>query len=188
MRERKGLIVLALIAWICACVSTENDARWEGVIDVVTEDVYTGEKICYSIDKNGRKREIEEVESDELTMLISGVSCFESYIGERDGKRGVFNRLGDGLLYDKEGLPVENSPEQKRILELASQFEHEICKIRIYETGGERFACVDLNVNWQWPFDLYYYDQEKDELTYVASFDSEEPIGLRLDGWFYRNP
>ena len=154
-----------------------------GMIDVITEGRPAregGERDYYTIDENGRVREIAPFEPDEMVMLVSDYSCFESYIGEKDGQRKVLNRLGNGKLWDLSGAEIDKTPVHERILSLASEMEHEIIQIRIYEVKGYFFACMDFNVNWHWPFKLYYYDRELDRLVYVASFESESPVGIQL--------
>ena len=154
-----------------------------GMIDVITESrpAWEGsERAYYTIGENGRVREIDPFEPDEMVMLVSGYNCFEAYIGEKDGQRKVLNRLDSGELLSLSGEVIDKTPVHERILSLAAELEHEIIQIRIYEVRGHFFACMDFNVNWHWPFKLYYYDRTLDTLVYVAAFDSESPVGLRL--------
>ena len=172
----------ALLVWLLALIfGPAMDGQVpESVIDVITEDKHTGELSCYAIGENGRVRETDPFEPDEMVMLVSDYDCFESYIGERDGAWKVLNRLESGKLYDPAGKEIDKTPVHERILSLAAELEHSIMQIRIYEVRGHFFACADFNVNWHWPFKLYYYDRKLDSLVHVATFESESPVGFRL--------
>lgn len=184
---RRGTIIGAMIIAACLMLidgwAGERQAPFTGKLDVITAEAHTGEKRYYTVGTNGRRKEIEPFESDEV-MMVSG-SCFDAYIGERNGRRMVLNRIVDGRLY-LDGEEIQKTPVHDRILELAAQLEHSIMQIRIYEVGEEYFACMDFNVNWHWPFDLYYYDPAADALVYIAGFESEEPVGFRMTEDFFR--
>ena len=82
---------------------------------------------------------------------------------------------------EKDGELSEPDETMKRMFELVhEQAEHWIINLRVYKVGDEYFIRTMLNVNLWTPYELFWYDAEKDELVLLHTFDGQEIVGIRL--------
>jgi len=82
---------------------------------------------------------------------------------------------------EKDGELSEPDEVMKRMFELVhEQAEHWIINLRVYKVGDEYFIRTMLNVNLWTPYELFWYDAEKDELVLLHTFDGQEIVGIRL--------
>ena len=82
---------------------------------------------------------------------------------------------------EKDGELSEPDETMGRMFELVhEQAEHWIINLRVYKVGDEYFIRTMLNVNLWTPYELFWYDAEKDELVLLHTFDNQEIVGIRL--------
>jgi hypothetical protein len=99
---------------------------------------------------------------------------------DSDVKNGkIINRADNPRWKDPDENSIDDTEILDRILEQTLKVEHSICSVKILEDQQEYFVVYNLNVNWQNPFELCHYNQEKDELEYVAQFENADVVGLR---------
>ena len=130
---------------------------------------------------NMQRRKIAEIPSfeNEAEIYLSHYDNFSCSI--EDGK--LTNTLKDTKITDLDGNPIDNIENRDiidRIFEKAAEIGHDIFRMVIMEIDGKYFAQVNLNVNWQCPCDIYYYDPADDSFSEIYSFQHKDIIGAKL--------
>lgn len=75
---------------------------------------------------------------------------------------------------------IENREVIDRIFDRVAEIEHDILRMTIIAVDELYFVQVDLNVNWQSPCEVYYYNQSKDALEYLYQFQHKDVIGAKM--------
>jgi hypothetical protein len=143
-------------------------------MDIITKEYQGTKKIYYHVDKFGKTKKIENFTSDNINIYKLDT------LVDSDIKNGkIINRAENPRWKDPDENSIDDTEILDRILEQTLKVEHSICSVKILEDQQEYFVVYNLNVNWQNPFELCHYNQEKDELEYVAQFENADVVGLR---------
>ncbi len=175
---------ILLLAWLFHVPEipfAENPEDFGGDICFIVREHETEDRKTEYYTLDTRRRKIAEIPSfeNEAEIYLSHYDNFSCSV--ENGK--VVNRLLDTKLTDLEGNPIDNVENRDiidRIFEKAAEIDHDIFRMVIIEIDGEYFAQVNLNVNWQCPCDIYFYDPEEDSFSEIYSFQHKDIIGAKL--------
>lgn len=189
----------------CMCLSFDPEAQ--AVVDVVTvsdfdisyyDDIYyssndpdydfeprqSGDKKYYAIGNPLRMlnhdciKEISAFEPDDAdfyTVVSGGIIDTDDDYGNR-----VYKAV-DKSLFDEKGSAVEMTGELSDVFDSILSLEpHDMFLCQIIRDGGEYFVYTELNVNWWYPCELYYYDKSSRSLTMLCQFDNERIVGIKI--------
>jgi len=184
------LIAACLLLVLSACVAEKEwdafDPDSVGVVDVAVCPAY-GDDLSpeYYVLAGGRRiQAAPEFDSGDSEIYYVGHDCFEAYIGHVDtllpDKTRVLNRLVHMELHDENGGPVRINEEMEAIFHQVAGLEHEVFDVRIIVADGEYFVFHKLNVNWQLPCVLSYYNRDSDRLIELYRWQEREIVGLRI--------
>ena len=95
-------------------------------------------------------------------------------------RRGPLDLLTSRRLEDDAGNPVPLTEGLRRIYDRASEIDHVVMDMRVFDTEAGYFVCIELNVNLWWPCGLYYFDESTNRLIELYTFDAKEITGLRV--------
>ena len=147
-------------------------------VDVIVQKYNDDEempKAYYRLCEENRWNSVEPFESDPVQILTVDHSCFDSYIENSK----VLNRLEYMALIDENGEYAEITPVLEQIFQEAAKLEHSILEMYILQTEEEYYVVVELNVNWQWPCTLYYFDEDAGQLVELVTTQGRRYLGLR---------
>lgn len=154
----------------------EFDIETQGIVEVILRDYNDGTIHFDCVGPNKTRRETAEFASETSEILFAASDCFETSVEENR----VMNRLVHVALTDSDGNPAKSTPVIDRIFEKAAGIPHGILKMYILRQGEHHFVVAELNVNMFSPCKLFYFDQKRDQLTELYSYDATEVIGLRV--------
>lgn len=178
--RHKGKLFLGLLLLVFVYAGTDNEGRNEyQPLNIITKEVNEEGEVddskkakYYHVSANGFQREIAAFQSDDLNIFTLGNDLCE----DRRGKSLVH----EPVWIDADGNKVKHVSILNKILDQTLDIDHEFFSVKIFEDQKEYFVVYDLNVNWQYPFEICHYNQQKDKLEYITSFEGEDIIGLRL--------
>jgi hypothetical protein len=144
-------------------------------VDIITQQYNGTKKTYYHVTRLGITKKTGQFVSDELTVYhLDNIPQSDVVNGK------IINKVSNPVWLDSDGKKIRDAGSLDRILEQALKIEHAIFSVKILEDKEEYFVVCKLNVNWSDPFDIYYYNQKKDELEYVTQFENEDVVGLRI--------
>ena len=186
----KGKKILAAVAAMALCWAAWRVSFWfggisfdpntMGVVDVIVVDHHGDDDTphYYNIGAGRVKQECELFEPDNMTVYTVDHNGLESYIDRSKNK--VLNRLLYIRIEDAQGNEITPTPLMEAAVTCAAGLEHDIMELHIFQLGEEIFLQTELNVNWWCPCELYWYDQKKDRLVELYTFDGLEVVGMRI--------
>ncbi|MCR5278430.1 MAG: hypothetical protein K6E19_03220 [Lachnospiraceae bacterium] len=126
----------------------------------------TGDESVLSERPSGKKKKISEFEP-EITEYVDHQESF--YFG-----------ISTQVKNEKaESLKMEDS--LYRACKCAREsIDHEIFRVRAFQSGDNWYLFADLNVNWFDPCQLYRYNINTGKLTYLAQWDDAEVLGISV--------
>lgn len=177
------LLVLAVGLLLMHCSSeieyVETPEEFGGDICFITNDHTDETTQYYTLDADRHKiAEIPAFEN-EAQIYLADNNYFDCEI--IDGK--ITNTVLHRDLKNLDGEAVENVENRAiidRIFDLAAQIDHDIFHMAIIVLDDQYFVQVELNVNWQCPCEVYYYNQNTDQLGYLYRFQHKEIIGAKM--------
>ena len=75
---------------------------------------------------------------------------------------------------------VEMTDTIKKIINQASKIEHDIIMNKIIKIDDQYFVVIELNVNLWTPYEFYYYNNKKDKLVEIETFDNYDVVGIKI--------
>jgi hypothetical protein len=172
--EAMAACILVLLMMILLPAVMWQSDKYQAM-DIITQQYNGTKKTYYHVTGLGMTRKIGEFEPDEIAVYKLE-DMFQSDVV--NGK--IVNKVSDPDWENSDGTKAEDTDILNRILEQALKIEHAVFSVKILKDKEEYFVVCELNVNWQEPFELYHYKEEKDELEYVARFEGEDVVGVRL--------
>ena len=164
------------------------DPATEGIVDVETLVAFPGAKAGQAASEtrwytlaNGQRIQPAGPFAPDAAVCTVPSDCFESCVDPAHNK--VLNRLRRIKLLDDQGIPIPVNRKIEGLFRCLAGLEHDLLSITIFDSGGDCFACVELNVNWHSPYELYYYDRSANRLIPLYRWEGEAIVGLRV-----RNP
>ena len=167
-----GMMILLLFADSFKNGMEQKTAAEKEVISIAARtdgSLWTaGGAMKYYTLADGRLYDIEPFEADAV----------QRFIVRRDGSVFADNDM-DGY---PDGKADENMPQTEPIAKLIEQIAaaEQTMDARILYTQGECFVYVGLDASLWKPYELYYYDAEKDGLYYLTTLNDMDVAGIRL--------
>ena len=196
------ILIFALSVSLCGCA---GDVPSESVVDVVTvtgfdishyhskyyanedPDYYADNTMdydeirYYSIERSGvfyDAKSIEPFVPDDIrifTVVPGGIICDDS----AGNSRGHY-RIDDKRLFDENGRVTEMTDALSDVFDSILELEPHLIELcQIFKDSDEYFVYLELNVNWWYPCELYYYDKASGSLKLLFKFDNERIIGIK---------
>jgi len=176
--KRLFIIGLLCVLTLAGCSATEPeilfDEASQGLVSVILQDYNDGSIHYDTVGPDGQRQPAEPFEGEAVQILTAAEGCFENHVENQPP-----NRLVKAEFLDESGTPAKVTEDLRRILELASQQEHVITKLRVLRTQSAHFVTAEWNVNFWDPHVLYYYDPAADALTELCTYDATQVIGLK---------
>lgn len=179
----KLFLGLILILFLFVCVDSVKRNEYQPCDIITKEEEQEGEANhskakYYHINAIGFQREISQFQTDELMEFTLKNDIDSKIVGNH-----LISFLHDAPVWnDSHGKKIKDSLILDTILnKTLKEVKHCIMDIKILKDGDEYFVVYDLDVNWQHPFIICHYNQQKNKLEYITSFECEEVIGLRLN-------
>lgn len=129
---------------------------------------------------NLRTKKIEEFTPEDTkiyTFVPGGIAEFDRF-----GHAYSHYVADDPQLFDESGNIVPMTEELSDVIDGITKLSdvHALFLCQIFEAEGEYFVYMELNVNWFYPCELYYYDQAEKRLKYLCQLDNERIVGIRI--------
>ena len=203
------IVAVALLISLAGCsmISFRFDTETQAAVDIITvadfdisyyNDVYIkendkdfdfeprepGKKKYYAVGMPDlsfvyhRIEEISAFESDDAefyTVVSGGIIDTDDKYGNR------IYKVVDKSLYDEKGKIIEMTDELSNVFDSILELEpHEMFLCQIIKDGDEYFVYNELNVNWWYPCELYYYNKESHSLIMLCQLDGERIIDIKI--------
>jgi len=148
-------------------------------IFVITQDEHTEEINYYEVNYKLNSRKTKKFESD-VEEIYYATNCFDSFVKNGDIENKL--TLDTCKIEDENNNEIELTDEFQKIIKnvYKVQQEHSMFPIKILKIENNYYVVVPLNVNIWTPYDLYYYNQEKNVLKHIYTFSCEDVIGIKL--------
>lgn len=159
-------------------------ADYSKSIYIITEFVTYDKKGInyYEINYKGNIRKIEPFESDKYVSIYLK-DCFDAYIDREKNK--VLNefkekncQIIDSQNSNTKYTKLKDETLKNVIIEM-SKLEYEKFSSKIYIVNENYYVIVNNNVNMWDPHNLYYYDEDNNQLKLIYKFDGEDVIGIK---------
>lgn len=127
-----------------------------------------------------RSKKIEEFTPDDTkiyTIVPGGIAEFDRF-----GHEYSHYVADDPQLFDESGKIVPTTEELSEVIDGITKLSdvHALFLCQIFEVESEYFVYMELNVNWFYPCELYYYDKAEKRLKYLCQLDNERIVGIRI--------
>lgn len=177
-----AIISIALILWALKFQSIDYipfDPAEKGLVHVTTKSdgsPFSEEGVfSYMIADKQRIQPSDAFEPDAMEVFDASSSLY-SFIEE--GR--VVNHISTIIILDENRYSVPVTEEFKDIVSLASQINHDVMTLKIMKTDECTFAYTELNVNWQSPCTLYYYNPKERSLSKLYTWNDEEVTNIKV--------
>ena len=177
-----AIISIALILWALKFQSIDFipfDPAEKGLVHVTTKSdgsPFSEEGVfSYTIADKQRIQPSDAFEPNAMEVFDASSSLY-SFIEE--GR--VVNHISTIIILDENRYSVPVTEEFKDIVSLASQINHDVMTLKIMKTDECTFAYTELNVNWQSPCTLYYYNPEERSLSKLYTWNDEKVTNIKV--------
>ena len=172
--KKKIIIIILILLILIIYIIRKND--FSNSIYVMTMDEDTKELEYYEINDKKNARNVEEFKLDN-NKIIKVKDCFDFYINH-----DLTNTLtlDSCTLLDNNGEALEISNELEIIVKEISKIDHDILDTKIFNIDNNYYIVVELNVNIWSPYRLYYFDEDKNKLKEIYTFDGKDIIGIKI--------
>ena len=147
----------------------ELQSNYTNSIYVVLEDQKTKKKYYNEINDRKGRRKVNKFTPDK-SEIIYAKECQEFY---------PFIKYNCHVTNDNDE-EVEMTDTIKKIINQASKIEHDIIMNKIIKIDNQYFVVIELNVNLWTPYEFYYYNNKKDKLVEIATFDNYDVVGIKI--------
>lgn len=183
---KRSLIFVVIIAFIfslCGCISYEDHIVGTPMLKVKLKS-YNKEdnkKISYYIvDDKGHGEKTNKFEPDENVTIFNADACTDFNCEIVNGKNK--NKLIETKGKDEQGNSVIADETTAEIMEIAANtIDHVIYEFSVWCIEDKYFVFLKLNVNWQDPCTLYFYDTTDEKLEKLYTWQSRDLIGISTD-------
>ena len=171
-----------VILSLCACTTHEDRIIGTPMLKVILQQSYgeDDKQFFYIVDDKGHTENTDAFTSDENATTFYAETDTDFSCDIVDGK--VINTLTGTKGSDKQGNFITADETTVEIMEVAANtIDHDMYEFSVWCSKGKYYVFVKLNVNWQDPCVLYFYDTAKKELTELYSWDSKDLVGISTD-------
>lgn len=149
-------------------------------IYVITKEKSGNAILYYEVNDRRNTRKVDKFECNNEIIYLKG--CFNSYLDHKKNK--VLNKYNKMCqVVDSNYNHIKNNKDVDSIIKLMAKLEHGMIEPKIIKTKNNYYVVVPLDVNWQSPYDLYKYENNK--LKFIYTFESEDIIGIKDDSSKY---
>lgn len=168
-----------VILSLCACTTHEDRITGTPMLKVILKQSYEEDdkQFFYIVDDKGHAENTDAFTSDENVTTFYADTDIDFNCDIVDGK--VINTLTGTKGCDKQGNFITADEITVEIVEVATNtIDHDMYEFSVWRSKDKYYVFVKLNVNWQDPCILYFYDTAKKELTELYSWDSKDLVGI----------
>ena len=172
--KKKIIIIILILLILVIYIIRKND--FTNSIYVMTIDEDTNELEYYEINDKKSIRNVDEFKVND-SKIIQVKDCFDFYINHDMTNTLTMDTC---TLIDNNREVIEISGELETIIKKVSKIDHDILETKIFNIKNDYYIVVELNVNIWSPYRLYYFDEDKNKLKEIYTFDGKDIIGIKI--------